>query len=280
MRNTALSRRPALTAALLAASTLAALVWAGLDLRFLGLPLGLCGALLVLSRLTLWLRGTNMAERVIWRRRRAGEAATRVLRLTEVLPVAQRLLADLGWTALALGLLSAIPELPGVVSRHSWGPDVAHLSRYLSRFNSLAIWGVFLLAPFIVARAVAEVRPDISGIVDVPWTRLAAFGAAYALLADDGALAAAFALDGSWVLLGLGVAWGVSYVALVIRRAMAFNPSRRLAESSVPGGGVRDRRAWQDKDHRVILTNDKDEGGERDGQGEDGRAGAAAQGGG
>ena len=107
MRNTALSRRPALTATLLAASTLAALVWAGLDLRFLGLPLGLCGALLVLSRLALWLRGTNMAERVIWRRRRAGEAATRVLRLTEVLPVAQRLLADLGWTALALGLLSA-----------------------------------------------------------------------------------------------------------------------------------------------------------------------------
>ena len=49
--------------------------------------------------------------------------------------------------------------------------------------------------------------------------------------------------------------------------------------SSVPGGGVRDSGAWQDKGHRVTLINDKDEGGERDGQGQDGRAGAVAQGG-
>ena len=53
-----------------------------------------------------------------------------------------------------------------------------------------------------------------------------------------------------------------------------------LYSSRVPGGGVRDRKAWQDKGHRVTLINDKDEGGERDGEGQDGRAGTAAQGGG
>ena len=49
--------------------------------------------------------------------------------------------------------------------------------------------------------------------------------------------------------------------------------------SSVPGSGVRDSRVWQDKGHRVTLINDKDEAGDGDGQGQDERVGAVAQGG-
>jgi hypothetical protein len=49
--------------------------------------------------------------------------------------------------------------------------------------------------------------------------------------------------------------------------------------SRVPGRGVRDSRAWQDRGHRVTLINNHDDGGDHDGQGQDGRAGIAAQGG-
>ena len=49
--------------------------------------------------------------------------------------------------------------------------------------------------------------------------------------------------------------------------------------SSVPGGGVRDSGVWQDKGHRVTLIDDNDEGGDGDGQGQDERVGAVAQGG-
>ena len=238
MRNSALAQRPALMAALLAGGALVALVLlqgtdsplsrlTRLDVSFLALPLALCGVLLAFGRLALWLRGTGLSERVTWRVR-TGREATRLLPLATVLPVAQRLLTDLGWAALGLGLLSSVSALPGVVSGHPWAPDIANLGRYLGGFDSLAIWGIFLLAPFLAARAVAEARPNVGAIFDVPWTRLAAFGGAYALLANDGALFTAFSLDGAWVLLGLGLALGISCVALVMRRAMAFSSPSRL----------------------------------------------------
>ena len=42
-----------------------------------------------------------------------------------------------------------------------------------------------------------------------------------------------------------------------------------LDRSIVPGDGARDSRAWRDTGHRVTLINDKDEGSERDGHGQD-----------
>ncbi len=230
--NAALSERPALTAALLAGGSLVvlALLWGmdsplsrltQLDLRFLALPLTLCGALLALGRLTVWLRGTELAERVTWRLRDR-DGTTRVLRMADALPVTQRLLIDLAWVALGLGVLSSASELPAVVSEHPWVPDIANLGRYLGGFDSLATWGILLLAPFIAARATAEARPNIGEVVGFPRTRLAVFSAAYVLLAGDGVLSAAFALDGSWVLFGLGLALVSSLTASVLRRTLAL----------------------------------------------------------
>lgn len=234
MRNTDLAQRPALAAALLAIGALVALVllWDAdsllsrlmrLDLSFLAFPLAWCGVLLAISRLALWLRSTELAERVTWRLR-VGGGTPCVIPLTAVLPVAQRLLTDLAWAALGLGLLLSVPTLPGVVSGHPWTPDIASLAPYLGGFSSLAAWSIFLVAPFIAARAVAEVRSPVGEIVDFPWVQLSVFGAAYALLGYDGALSNAFALDGTWALLGFGLALGLSYAAAVIRRAMATRP--------------------------------------------------------
>ena len=240
MRNAALAQRPAVATALLAGGTLVALVvlWgtdsplsrlARLDLSFLTLPVALCGTLLALGRLALWLRGTEFAERVTLRAP-TGRRAARTLPLAATLPVAHRLLTDLGWAALGLGLLSSVSALPGMVSDHPWAPDIASLGLYLGGFDSLAAGGIFLLAPFIAARAIAEVRPHVGAVVGFPWAHLAALGAAYALLGVDGALSTAFALSGAWALLGFGLALGSSYAASVIRRVLAVSPPERLPE--------------------------------------------------
>lgn len=238
--NAALSERPALTAALLAGGSLVALalLWGTdsllsqlvrLDLSFLALPVTLCGALLALGRFALWLRNTEFADRVTlraWTRREA----VRPLPLAAVLPVAHRVLTDLGWTALGLGLLSSVSALPGVVSGHPWAPDIASLAPYLRGFDSLAVWSILLLAPFVAARAVAVVRPHVGTVVGFPRTHLGAFVAAYALLGIDGALSAAFALGGAWALVASSLALGLSYVASAIRRAMALKPAERLLD--------------------------------------------------
>ena len=186
MRNTDLAQRPALAAALLAIGALMALVllWDAdsllsrlmrLDLSFLAFPLAWCGVLLAIGRFALWLRSTELAERVTWRLR-VGGGTPRVIPLTAVLPVAERLLTDLAWAALGLGLLLSVPTLPGVVSGHPWTPDIASLAPYLGGFSSLAVWSIFLVAPFIAARAVAEVRSPVREIVDFPWVPLSVFG--------------------------------------------------------------------------------------------------------
>lgn len=233
-----LAQRPAMAAALLAGGTLVALVllWGAdsplsrlirLDLGFLSLPVALLGVLLALARLTLWLQGTELAGRVAWRLR-TRSTPDRALRLDDALRVARRALTDLGWAALGLGVLASASELPGVIAGHPWTPDIASLGPYLGGLDSLAVWGIVLLAPFIAARAVADIRPEIAALADFPWRHLAAFVAAYTILGDDGALSTAFALDGAVALLGFALAVGLAYAAVVIRRVMAAGPPERL----------------------------------------------------
>ena len=244
MRSIASRHRPALTTALLAGGALAAPVLLGgadaplsrllrLDLGFLALPVTLCGALLAAGRLALSLRGTEFAARAALRLR-TGTPAARVLRLDEALPAVHRMLTDLAWTALGLGLLSSASTVPGVISDHPRGPDIASLAHYLGAFGSLAAWGALVAAPFIAARAVATVRPGAGSIAGLPRAHLAALAAAYALLGPGGALQAAFGLDGARPLLGFGLAVALSYAASALRRATATRP---------PGGAPRLLRA-------------------------------------
>jgi hypothetical protein len=246
VRRIALAQSPAPAAALLVGGTLAVLVLTGgadaplsrlvrLDLGFLALPVTLCGASLALGRLALSLRGTEFAARVGLRLRNPAPAR-RVLRLEEALPALHRVLTDLGWTALGLGLLSSVPALPGLVSDHPWAPDIAHLAHYLGAFGSLALWGALVLAPFIAARAVATVRPDAGAIAGLPRAQLAALGGAYALLAPGGALPAAFGLDGLWPLLAFSLAVALSCAAAALRGAMAIRPSLSLARYATEAG--------------------------------------------
>ncbi len=239
MRLIALGRRPGPGVALLAGGTLATFALlsgpesplarlTGLDLDFLALPVVLCGVLLTLGRLALLLRGTEFAARAVLQLR-SGKPAARTRRLEEALPALHRLLTDMGWAALGLGLLWSVPAFLGLVSELRWTTGIARLAPYMGGFESLALWGAIILAPFIAVRAVATVRPQVGTVAVFPWAQLSAFGAAYALLGADGALPAAFGLDGAWPLLAFGTALALSYASAAIGRAMDARPRANLA---------------------------------------------------
>ena len=133
-----------------------------------------------------------------------------------VLSLTQKLLADSAWVALVFGLLASVRHLPASISAHPSAPDVTSAETYLLAFDSLALWAILLLAPFVIARAAAEVWPRLSRTIRLPVFYLVGFGVAYVLLANGGVFSVAFDFSGSRVLLGLGLALGVSYVASIL----------------------------------------------------------------
>ena len=186
--------------------------WSELDFHYLTLPLVLAGVSLFLSRLVLWARRTRLDALMIWRL----VAAKRQHRIA-VLPVAQSLLADLGWVALVWGLLGSVSRVPATVSAHPSAPDVTSAEPYLRAFDSLALLAVLLFALFVIARAAGEVWPRLNRNISVPVSHLTGFGIAWILLADGGIFSVAVGFSCPRVILGLGFALGISYVASVLR---------------------------------------------------------------
>lgn len=227
---------PALTTVLVAGGTAAAiaLLWdadnllsrlVGFDVSFVTLPATLCGALLTLGRLALWLSKTEFAAHAAVRR--SDKPAASATRLAEVLAAVYRVLTDLSWATLVLGLLSSVTEWPGLKGSQEAAPDLVAPAHYLGGLESFVVWGALLLAPFIAVRAVATFRPDIGVIAGWPWVEVAVFGVAYALLSADGALSAAFGLAGNWPLLGFGLTLALAYAASATGRALAIKSQGR-----------------------------------------------------
>ena len=183
--------------------------WTGLDFGYVARPLALFGILLLLSRIVLWV---YLAPRLVWR----PVIAHRPRRIP-MFTMAHRLLADSGWIALISGLLASVPRLPATISAHPQSADLTSATAYLEAFESLSLWVIFLLAPFVIVRAATEVLPRLGIIVGSPRSRIVALCMAYLLLANGGVLSAAFDLSGSAVLVVLGAALGVSYIASALR---------------------------------------------------------------
>ena len=186
--------------------------WSGLDLHYLAIPLALASVLLLLGEVALWGQGTRLASLLTWQVMLAGHQHS-----LPGLAIAHRLLSDLAWVVLAAGLLASVPQLPGTASAHPSVPDLTSVEPYLQRFDSLVAWAILLLLPFVIARAAAVVWPAVGRAIRLPAGHLVTFGFAYVLLGDGGVLSTAFDFPGSMVLLGLGLALGISYVALALR---------------------------------------------------------------
>ena len=241
MTNADTYRRLPLTISLLCAGMLATWLllggrdgpfarWTGLDFHYLFLPLALGGGLLLLNSLLLWAGLTRPAQRIAGRLARAGSPESPGSRLLAVAPlVVRRVPNDLGRMVLALGLISSVALLPATLSQRPGGRDLNFLTEYLEVFTSLAVWGIFLLLPFVLVRAIGEERPVLLEIVRFPRKSLITFAAAYVLLADGGVLDVAFEVQGSGVLVALGVTLGIFYGASVLRNFIhAVQPRRFL----------------------------------------------------
>ena len=166
--------------------------WTGVDLGFLFLPLAAWACLLLLRRFF----------------------------VLEGLPFARRLLSDVAWFALVLGLLTVVPTMTSAISNRLGGPELASFEQYVQVFGSMALWGSVVLAPVAVARAIGEMRPRFGVLLPPPWSRLAVIGVGYVLLANEGVLNVAFGFQGFTHWIALTVALGLAYVALVIRNRL------------------------------------------------------------
>ena len=190
--------------------------WTGVDLGFLFLPLAAWACLLLLSRFF-------VLEGLAWGPTREGKGW-----LFSALPFAQKLLSDLAWFALVLGLLTAVPTITSAISSRPGGPELASFEPYVQVFGSMALWGSVVLAAVAVVRAIAEMRPGFGVLLPSPWSRLAFIGVGYVLLANGGVLNVAFGFQGFTYWLAFTVGLGLAYGALVIRSRLNEPPQPRF----------------------------------------------------
>lgn len=202
--------------------------WTGLDLHYLALPIALGCGLMLLNRLLLLARLRVAAGGVDARMTETGDQAAQRRLLASITSALTRLPLDLGAMVLVLGVLSLVSELPATISALPDGPHLISLTAYVEPFRSLALWGVVLLLPFVLVRAASEARPATLQLLKFPVVRLIAFGVAYMLLADRGILQVAYDVQGSTVLLWLGLALGLSYGASILRNVLASVASDRV----------------------------------------------------
>ena len=194
--------------------------WTGLDLHYLALPIALGCGLMLLNRLLLLARQTVAGRGADAWLSDTSDKDTPWRLLASAPFVLTRLSLDFGRMVLVLGVLSLVPELAATISERPGGPDLTSLTVYLQSFGSLAYLGVLLLLPFVLVRAAAEARPNVLTLLEFPLVRLIAFGVAYVFLADRGVLQVAFDVQGSTVLLWLGLALGLSYGASTLRNVL------------------------------------------------------------
>ncbi len=210
----------------------------GVDLDFLFPPLALWSMLMLLGLLAEFAAGTRYAM-VTWRPSRSSAG----VRLADVLSYWRKLMADLAWFALALSTIAAVPTLVTAIEERAGGPDLAWLPAYVHVLHSMSQWGILLMIPVAVARTLAEARPELGALLPSPWSRVAALGVGYALLAGGGVLDVAFGFDGTGTLLALGGGLGLSYGAQVVRNVLRASPTPRLLPA-FRGGLVLLEAAW------------------------------------
>ena len=194
----------------------------GIDLDFLFPPLALWALFMLLSLLAEFAAGTRFAA-MTWRPTRSSAG----LRLAEALSSCKKLMIDLAWFALALATLSMVPTLVGAVEARADGPDLSWLRPYVEVLHSMSQWGILLMLPVAVVRTLADAWPELGGLLPSPWSRIAALGVGFVLLAGGGVLDVAFDFDGTAHLLALTGALGLSYLAQVARNALRAERSPR-----------------------------------------------------
>ena len=137
-----------------------------------------------------------------------GWGITSKLRLAAV---ARALAEGAALTLVAAGLISAMSELPLVLSEHPGVSDVGWLEPYLEVFGSLVPWTFVVLGLFTAGRAAREAWPEYRDAWIFPWRRLAGLALLYCVMAGDG-----------WVTQGTGITFGLLLPVLVLAVALPY----------------------------------------------------------
>ncbi len=136
-----------------------------------------------------------------------------------------RLAADLGWMAMMMGVMVVLPAEADRVPVKQFGSGFDSISPYLGILDSLALWSVILIAPFMVIRVVAAFRPDVGEVFGFPAGHMLIFGFALVLFSNRGIAATASEYPIPDLMPVLMVALAVSYATDIIQRAAQVGPS-------------------------------------------------------
>ena len=120
--------------------------------------------------------------------------------------------------ALLLAAMLSLPGLAGGLPEERYGGALESMGPYLLVLDSLALWSIFLLCPFILARAVAAFRPAVGEVLGFPIGRISLFFLGWAAFSEIGVLVVAFGLELAHLAQIIGAALLFSYLVSVLRR--------------------------------------------------------------
>ena len=202
----------------------------GIDLHFLVSTFVAFGLLTLLGTLAFLAQRRKLGPRILGFASRNGvfQRQAKLRWPKDAFPFAGRLLTDLGWMALLVGLLGSIPDLASAISGRPNGPELTGVGPYLEVFGPLSIWALIFLAPFVIARVVSVIRPEVGQAVKFPWLRLLVLAASYVALSENGAIMEAFGVNGSGILPWLTFTLLLSYFGPVLSAAIRLAPTRKF----------------------------------------------------
>ena len=206
----------------------------GIDLHFLVSTFVSFGLLTLLGTMAGLAQRRKMGPRILGFASRLGviQRQAKIRWPKRAFPVAERLLTDLGWTALFVGLLGSIPDLPSAASGRPNGSELTSVRPYLEVFSPLSTWALIFIAPFVVARAVSVIRPEVGQAIKFPWLRLLILAGSYAALSENGAISKGFEVDGSGILPWLTLTLLLSYCGSVLSSLVRLAPTGKLRISA------------------------------------------------
>ena len=140
------------------------------------------------------------------------------------------LIVDCGWVALILGAMVALPRVIDGLSQGQFGGAFEPVAKYLEILDSLALWSIVLLSPFILIRAIAVFRPAIGEVFGFPVGRIILFALAVLSFSDKGIPSTASAFPIPNLMPATSVVLAVSYVSLILRRATLLGLSGRAGQ--------------------------------------------------
>ena len=139
------------------------------------------------------------------------------------------LLTDIGWIVLVLGIMLTLPGIVDGIPELQEGGALGSVSPYLDILDTLSLWSVVLLTPFIIVRAVASFRPAVGEVFGFPMGRIVLFAFALIGFSGNGVPATASNLPIPHLMPAMAAALFISYLAMVLRRVAQLGLPPRIA---------------------------------------------------